>query len=93
MREALSAYWMRRKSAELLRGSTEKEHILDRQYLLSLHGHIHESPLVNGRWCGELGRTTCVQPGAWPPLPVLVDLDAGFAIHQTFGKLEFRKAG
>jgi len=30
---------------------------------LSLHGHIHESPEVTGRWYAELGRTICIQPG------------------------------
>ncbi|MFH1629056.1 MAG: metallophosphoesterase [Pseudomonadota bacterium] len=30
---------------------------------LSLHGHIHESPEVSGRWYAKLGRTTCIQPG------------------------------
>jgi len=30
---------------------------------LSLHGHIHESPEVSGRWHAELGRTICIQPG------------------------------
>lgn len=30
---------------------------------LSLHGHIHESPEVSGRWHAKLGRTTCIQPG------------------------------
>jgi len=30
---------------------------------LSLHGHIHESPEVTGRWYAKLGRTICIQPG------------------------------
>ncbi|MDP3105392.1 MAG: hypothetical protein Q8M95_12400 [Candidatus Methanoperedens sp.] len=30
---------------------------------LSLHGHIHESPEITGRWYAKLGRTTCIQPG------------------------------
>jgi len=30
---------------------------------LSLHGHIHESPFIGGRWHAGLGGTTCVQPG------------------------------
>lgn len=30
---------------------------------LSLHGHIHESPEISGRWHARLGRTTCIQPG------------------------------
>jgi len=30
---------------------------------LSLHGHIHESPEVSGRWFGKIGNTICIQPG------------------------------
>lgn len=33
------------------------------QPLLSLHGHIHESPDVSGYWYRRLGTTTCIQPG------------------------------
>jgi len=29
----------------------------------SLHGHIHESPEVTGKWYAKLGRTICIQPG------------------------------
>ncbi|MFW9896438.1 MAG: phosphoesterase, partial [Candidatus Thorarchaeota archaeon] len=30
---------------------------------LSLHGHIHESPNVSGKWCSKLGKTISIQPG------------------------------
>jgi Icc-related predicted phosphoesterase len=33
------------------------------QPLLTLHGHIHESPDVTGRHAARLGRTVCHQPG------------------------------
>ncbi len=33
------------------------------QPLLSLHGHIHESPEVSGLWMTKVGRTVCIQPG------------------------------
>ncbi|MEW6720420.1 MAG: metallophosphoesterase [Thermodesulfobacteriota bacterium] len=33
------------------------------QPLLSLHGHIHESPEVSGLWRTKIGRTVCIQPG------------------------------
>ncbi|MFH1321695.1 MAG: metallophosphoesterase [Bacteroidota bacterium] len=33
------------------------------QPMLSLHGHIHESPEVRGRWYAQLGDTLCIQPG------------------------------
>lgn len=31
--------------------------------LLTLHGHIHESPAVSGVWKAKIGETVCVQPG------------------------------
>jgi uncharacterized protein len=33
------------------------------QPLVTLHGHIHESPLLSGKWMVRLGRTCCIQPG------------------------------
>jgi hypothetical protein len=40
-----------------------KDFILQRQPLLSLHGHIHESPRLSGRFWQHLGRTIAVNPG------------------------------
>lgn len=31
--------------------------------LLTLHGHIHESPAVSGEWKANVGNTVCIQPG------------------------------
>ena len=31
--------------------------------LLTLHGHIHESPVKSGAWFKKFGKTLCVQPG------------------------------
>jgi uncharacterized protein len=45
--------------------------------LLSLHGHIHESPFSGGTWRAALGGTTCVQPGQLSGqdcVSVLIDL-------------------
>ena len=59
-------------------------------FALSLHGHIHESPHVSGRWWGRLGRTVCANPGALERPPwVLVDLDARTIEHRTLGKAGF----
>ncbi|OGS10919.1 MAG: hypothetical protein A2234_03520 [Elusimicrobia bacterium RIFOXYA2_FULL_58_8] len=33
------------------------------QPLLTLHGHIHESPAISGIWKAKIGETICVQPG------------------------------
>jgi Icc-related predicted phosphoesterase len=34
-----------------------------KQPLLTLHGHIHESPEMSGNWKQKIGRTTCINPG------------------------------
>jgi Icc-related predicted phosphoesterase len=45
-------------------GSTATLQFLElRQPLLSLHGHIHESPDESGVWKASIGRTVCIQPG------------------------------
>ena len=31
--------------------------------LLTLHGHIHESPAISGIWKAKIGETVCIQPG------------------------------
>jgi Icc-related predicted phosphoesterase len=36
-----------------------------KQPLLTLHGHIHESPDVSGIWHARLGETLCIQPGQY----------------------------
>ena len=47
----------------------------DNQPMLSLHGHIHESPEISGKWYGKLGRTICIQPGQSEKLTyVMIDL-------------------
>jgi Icc-related predicted phosphoesterase len=50
--------------------------LLKYQPLLSLHGHIHESPEVSGRWYANLKNTLCIQPGQLIPFTyVLIDLE------------------
>jgi len=50
--------------------------LLEHQPLISLHGHIHESPEMSGRWCANLKNTICIQPGQLTPLTyVILDLD------------------
>ena len=45
-------------------GSRETRRFLEaHQPLLALHGHIHESPAVSGRFADRLGATICVNPG------------------------------
>lgn len=45
-------------------GSREiRAFLLRRRPLLALHGHIHESPEVSGRFAERVGPTICVNPG------------------------------
>lgn len=45
-------------------GSRDIRKFLEKQKpLLSLHGHIHESPAVSGRFADRIGATICVNPG------------------------------
>ena len=45
-------------------GSREVRKFLEaRRPLLSLHGHIHESPAVSGKFADRVGTTICVNPG------------------------------
>jgi len=57
-------------------GSKAIYNFLERnQPLLSLHGHIHESPETSGRWHAKLGDTLCIQPGQLTPFTyVTIDL-------------------
>lgn len=46
--------------------------IKDRQPLVTLHGHIHESPSVSGAWAERHGRTISVNPGRGDRLHAVV---------------------
>ena len=49
--------------------------LLEHQPRLSLHGHIHQSPRVSGKWQAKLGDTHCIQPGQFEPFTyVIIDL-------------------
>ena len=39
------------------------EFICTKQPLLTLHGHIHESPKMSGKWLSNVDNTICIQPG------------------------------
>lgn len=55
-------------------GSTGIRKFIDEeQPLLTLHGHIHESPEMSGKWLEKLGRTVSMNPGN--AKPVLIDLE------------------
>lgn len=51
------------RSGETVGSEAIHDFLFKKQPLLSLHGHIHESPEVSGTWQAQLGKTICVQPG------------------------------
>jgi len=62
-------------NGEAVGSKTLHNFLREHQPLLSLHGHIHESPEVSGKWYAKLGRTLCIQPGQMAPFTcVTIDL-------------------
>ncbi len=60
-----------------------------RQPLLTLHGHIHESPSVSGAYFDRIGRTIVVNPGCDYQRPHLVFInleDLSELEHSLYGK-------
>jgi Icc-related predicted phosphoesterase len=57
---------------------------------LTLHGHIHESPELSGRYAAQLGTTWSINPGHDPRRFQAVTLDtddlAGTITHTTYGR-------
>jgi Icc-related predicted phosphoesterase len=68
-----------------------RDFVLEQQPTVSLHGHIHESPRVSGRWAETLGSTLAFQPGQTPERLHAVVLDTsdpgGTAWHTVYGAL------
>lgn len=62
---------------------------------LTLHGHIHESPAMSGRYAARLGSTWSINPGHDPLRFQAVTLDtddlAGTIEHTTLGRLNVEK--
>lgn len=50
-------------SGEHVGSTAVKDFILKEQPLASLHGHIHESPVISGKWKERLGNTLAINPG------------------------------
>lgn len=57
----------------------------EHQPKLSLHGHIHESPEVTGKWCAKVGNTLCLQPGQ-PPEDELAYVTIDFSSTMKFDR-------
>ncbi|GGH77221.1 Icc-related predicted phosphoesterase [Pullulanibacillus pueri] len=67
--------------------------IIKEQPLLTLHGHIHESPHLSGQWIERIGKTVSVNPGQGQELhAVIIDINAQkktIALeHTLFGKYQ-----
>ena len=79
-------------------GSREVRRFLERaRPLVSLHGHIHESPAVSGQFADLVGETICVNPGQHPQRglhAVWFDLAnvAGTLTHSLFGPARLPRA-
>lgn len=74
-------------------GSPSARRLLERlKPALSLHGHIHESPSVSGRYADRIGPTLCVNPGQAPSafhaVSFRMDDLAGSMRHTLFGPAE-----
>ncbi|MBI1936183.1 metallophosphoesterase [Candidatus Woesearchaeota archaeon] len=55
-----------------------RKFIEEEQPLLTLHGHIHESPMISGSWKDNIGKTICINVGSSYPKDrlncVIIDL-------------------
>ena len=63
------------------------------QPLLTLHGHIHESPKLSGSFFDRIGSTTVINPGCdhMRPHLVYIDLDKPAELeHSLYGKITAR---
>jgi len=64
---------------------------------LTLHGHIHESPHLSGRWAARLGQTLAIQPGQAVDRLHAVVVDTlhplETARHTIFGPLDPQQLG
>jgi Icc-related predicted phosphoesterase len=47
----------------------------ERQPLVTLHGHVHESARLTGSWCDRIGRTVCLSAAHDGPELALVSFD------------------
>lgn len=59
------------------------------QPLLTLHGHIHESPRVSGAFFDRIGKTTVVNPGCDYEHPHLVFISLANPVeleHSVYGR-------
>lgn len=82
------------KSGEHVGSQAIRHRIEQVQPLLTLHGHIHESPYVTNGWLDHIGNTICINPGRGESLHAVIlhFLDNGSLVsaeHTVFGKVVF----
>ena len=71
-------------------GKAIAKEIREKQPMLTLHGHVHESPAVSGTWIEKIGDTICVNPGLGNGLhAVIVEFNERLRIvrieHSVYG--------
>ena len=75
-------------------GSKAVRHWIEKhQPLLTLHGHIHESPKLSRSFCDRIGAATVINPGCDHARPhlVFIDLDNLAELeHSLYGKITVR---
>jgi len=68
-----------------------KEFIKKNRPYITLHGHVHESPEVTGRWWQFFGTTLSINPGQWGKMisAVIFETDSLYETmyHTKYGKL------
>ncbi|MBO0992893.1 metallophosphoesterase family protein [Bacillus sp. SD088] len=67
-----------------------RQKIMKEKPILSLHGHIHESPRMSGKWYEEIGETLSINPGQGNELhAVIIDIDSTTmnVKHTVFGEI------
>lgn len=85
-----------RNYANVYGGSKAVRKSIERvQPILTLHGHIHESPRMSGRWYEQIGNTISINPGSGNSLhAVICEIDEGGKIisivHTLYGKLQIK---
>ncbi len=57
--------------------------IWKQQPILSLHGHIHEAPMLSGSWVDKIGESYCINPGrnAKQLYAAIIELDENEILH------------
>jgi uncharacterized protein len=71
--------------------------IHEKQPPVTLHGHIHESPIVSGKWATRIGRTLAINPGSGSKLHAVVFETTDSRIvglrHTVFGPTDMPEDG